>query len=235
MLSMRNRTVCLSLVGLLLILELLAFYFKIDGETPRLTDTDCYMWLVRAERLYDGHGWYDAAIARANWPYGHTLHWARLLDILLLAGAYTGALVTDFKTALFWWAMIISPLLHVVSLAALFWAASPLFGRDRLARLGLLFLGQMGIWGSFAAGRPDHHSLLLLLFIILLGFIIRMTDARGSLNNAVCAGATAATAMWVSVESLAAVAMAQGIFAALWLEKRAGIAGKAGGFSLVLW
>lgn len=231
---MRNRTVCLGVLALLLILELLAFQFKVDMDSPQLVDTDCYMRLVRVEQLHANHDWYDATIPRSNWPYGETLHWSRLLDILLLAGAYAGAFVAGFKTALFWWGMIIGPVLHVASMAALFWAASPLFGQDALVRLGFLFLGQMGIWGYYYIGRPDHHGLLLLLFIILFGFCIRMADNRYGLQNGAYAGVAAATAMWVSVEALAAVLMVQSILTVLWIGKREGAAGTAGSFSLTL-
>ena len=173
-----------------------------------LVDTDCYMRLVRVEQLAASGDWFDSAFARSNAPYGEVSHWTRPLDVLLLGGALAGSLWLPFQEALFWWAVVFSPLLQLASLVALFWAAQPLLTEDGRFRLGLLFWGQSAIWGCFAFARPDHHSLLLFLFLLFLGWAVRMIRHLGRSGAACGAGAVVALAMWVSVETLAVVATA---------------------------
>ena len=232
---MKNRVLLLTLLGLLLVVELVGYQFKIDFTNPQLVDTDCYMRLVRVEQLYIDKDWYDNVIHRSDWPLGETLHWSRLLDIILLAGAYVGYPFVGFKVSLFWWGMMVGPILHVACMAGLFWAAQSLFNQDGIVRLGLIFLGQAGIWGYCYIGRPDHHSLLLLLFILLLGCCFRMLDDRyDCLKYSRYAGMIAAVAMWVSVESLAAVFLVLGVLSVLWLWKPELSRSKAEAFSVAL-
>ena len=178
-----------------------------QGE-PFLVDTDCYMRLVRVEQLAASGDWFDSSFARSNAPYGEVSHWTRPLDVLLLGGALVGSLWLPFQEALYWWAVAFSPLLQLASLIVLFWAAQPLLTGDGRFRLGLLFWGQSGIWSYFALARPDHHGLLLFLFLIFLGWAVRMILRPGRSGAACGAGAAVALAMWVSVETLAVVAVA---------------------------
>lgn len=205
------------LIFLLGFIQFVAYFHLIGMDTPTLVDTDCYMRLVRVEQLYTTHEWFNTTIDRSNAPYGESSHWTRLLDILLLAGAIPAAPFFTFKTALFWWGMMISPLLHVASFIALCWVTRPLLKPDSQFRLGLLFLGQVGVWNYFALGRPDHHSILLFLFILFLGFAVRMLRRPTQGNSAYWAGLIVATAMWVSPETLAVVAMAWLSFISLWV------------------
>ncbi|MBP2656036.1 MAG: rane protein required for N-linked glycosylation-like protein [Firmicutes bacterium] len=232
---MKNRVLLLILLGFLLVVELAGYQFKIDWANPQLVDTDCYMRLVRVEQLYMDGDWYDHAIHRSNWPQGEILHWSRLLDIILLAGAYIGCPFVGFKASLFWWGMIVSPILHVACMAGLLWAARSVFELDTTFRLGLIFLGQAGIWGYCYIGRSDHHSLLLLLFILLLGCCFRMFDDRyDCIKYSRYAGTIAAIAMWVSVESVSAIVMILGVLSVLWVWKVELSRSKAEGFTLAL-
>jgi len=206
-----------------------------DWHKPQLWDTDSYMRLVRVEQLQITHDWYDATIPRSNWPYGETLHWSRLLDIILFVGASIAAPIFGSKAALFWWGMYLGPVVHIGSLAALFWAAAPLFKSDGILRLGLIFLGQAGIWSYCYIGRPDHHGILLLLFILLLGCCVRMVnEGFNPQQSGAYAGLIAAAAMWVSVESIIAVFLVLGVLTLLWVWRYDQYAGSARIFCLLL-
>lgn len=231
-LSFSKRPI-LILILLLALLEMGLYAYKFHFSTPELADTDCYMRLVRVQELYNSGDWHNAAIIRSNAPYGEVLHWTRPMDLLLMAGAYIGAAVVGFSKALFWWGVAIGPVLQLLSIAALAWGAAPLFTQDGVMRLCLLMLGQAGIWQCFMAGRPDHHSLLALLFILLLGCTIRML----SLDQRVyywAAGLIAAGGIWVSVEFMAPVAMVLATLAVLWLMQGGNWAQNSAEFSLVL-
>ena len=144
------------------------------GKAPikknELGDSDCYMRLVRVSKLYHSGRWYDAVISRSNAPYGESLHWTRPFDVLLLAGAVPLSLFTDFKTALFWWGVIISPVLLIGAIIALQWAVRPILKGEGPFLAGLLLVFQMVIFAYFQPGRPDHHSFIVFLFVLSIGF-----------------------------------------------------------------
>lgn len=185
-------------------------WFALEG---RLLDPDGYMRLVRVERLVETGRWFDGTIPRSNAPYGETLHWTRPLDALLIAGAAPLAPLLGWRDALFAWGVWLSPVLHAVSLLALLWAARPLLDARGLLALAALYPMQLFLAQQFSLGRPDHHGLLLLLFIAQLGFA-----ARGR----AIAALPAALAVWVSVEALPAGLLPVAFAGALWLRSGEG-------------
>lgn len=187
-----------------------------NGE---LWGADEYMRLVRVERLWATGAWYDGVILRSNAPYGEALHWTRPLDVLLIAGAAPLAPFLGFRQALAAWAMVFGPFLHAIALAAAWWAARPVLDRfGRFALLVVLALQPAAIV-AFAAGRPDHHGLLLLLFLLLLGALWRALEPDRGLRPAILAGAIAAFGLWVSVEFLVPVGGMLVAFAGLWAAR----------------
>ena len=133
-----------------------------DGAVFRgeLHDGDSYMRLVRVTRLLQGGDWRDQGIPRANAPHGHALHWSRPLDGLLVVGAAALTPSLGDGAALHQAGVWQSPLLHVLTLLALLWAARPLLPPSGLLWLGLLFPLQLLLDYQFTPGRPDHHALI---------------------------------------------------------------------------
>jgi len=201
-------------------LALVVWYLlgKMPIPAGALGDSDCYMHLLRASDLYETGQWYDTVIERGNAPYGDDLHWTRPFDLLLLAGAIPGSLLTSFSSSLFWWGVIISPVILVAVLLALRWAARPLLGEDGASIIGFLFVIQIGVLIYLQAGRPDHHGLLLLLFVLLLGFVLRLMERPFSPGLCTAAGAVSALSMWTSVESLVMVAVILSVLGGLWIR-----------------
>ena len=91
-------------------------------------------------------------------------------------------------------------------LIALAWAATPLLDRDARLFACLALLIQPTVVAYSSLGRPDHHSLLLLLFILFTGLVLRLLDGASELRLALAAGAVAALALWISPEALAFIA-----------------------------
>ncbi len=189
-----------------------------DGAvfSGELFDSDSAMRLVRVQKLIAGDDWYDIRIARANSPHGHDLHWSRPLDVLLWAGAALLAPSLGWQDGLHQAGIWISPLLHFLTLLALLWAARPLLPRTGLLWLGLLFPLQLFLDHQFAPGRPDHHALILFLFVCTMGALIRAMMAQGVVWAA-AAGLAVGLMLWVSVEGLLALALACALFAVRWL------------------
>ena len=199
-----------------------------------LADSDCYMRLSRVLNLYEGGGWYQAMSFRSNAPYGESFHWTRPFDILLLAGALPAAAFVDFKTALFWWGVCISPVLLFGMLMAMLWATRPMLSKQGPFLLGILLFFQGVVIAYYQPGRCDHHSLLILLFVVLFGFGLRLVS--GPVNRWICcaAGAVAGLSMWVSVESMLAVFTIAMILGLLWIWEEGDFAKKSVFYSVSL-
>jgi hypothetical protein len=201
---------------------------------PELADPDCYLRLNRVQNLYEGGGWYQTIFFRSNAPYGESLHWTRPFDVLLLAGALPATAFVDFRTALFWWGVIISPVLLVTMLLTMLWAARPLLSRQGPFLLGILLFFQMGIMAYCQPGRPDQHSLLILLFAVLFGFGLRLVS--GSANRWLCcaAGAVGGLSMWAGLELILVVFVIAAILGLLWIWENGDFAGKSAYYSIWL-
>ncbi len=195
-----------------------------------LVDPDCFMRLIKIEGwLENWHnpsgGWYDVLIARDNAPYGLVLHWTRLFDLLVLLGAAPLLVVgIGLHAALFVAGAAISPVLHLAALFAVIWAFAPLVGRDARPLLGLLFIAQPAVFSHFMAGRADHHSLIALIFVLLLGAMIRLLRAPQATSTAILAGVAAGVGLWVSEEGLLALALTYVALAAFWLWQNGAVA-----------
>lgn len=211
-------------------------YYKGITENRRaeLIDTDTYMRLVRVEQLAETGDWYNSVIHRSNYPYGDELHWTRPLDVILLGGAYALAPFTGFKQGLLYWGIIISPLIGILTLLALYWAARRVMSNESRRLLWILFIAQPILLQVFYFGRPDHHSLLMLLFILLLGCLFRMVEERENNRYVILGGLIASFAMWVSVEFIFAIIMVYITLGVLWLLKSKAYARQLLLFSLTL-
>ena len=202
----------------------------VAGSTPirtyELGDSDCYMRLVRVSELYRYGGWYDAVISRSNAPYGESLHWTRPFDVLLLAGAVPLSLFTGFETALFWWGVVISPVLLIAAFVALQWSTRPVLKDDGPFLVCFVFVLQSMLLTYFQPGRPDHHSLILLLFILSAGFALRMILGPFKAVLFYMTGAVGALAVWVSVESMVPVFIIIAALGILWVLKNGDFAKK---------
>lgn len=179
-----------------------------------LYDPDAYMRLVRAERLALGGSWWDGREPRSFPPEGETSHWSRPFDVLLLVGAAPLVPFIGWKEALGIWGWWISPMLSMACLLGLWWAYRDELDEAGRVQLGLLFLCQPVILLVFAPGRPDHHGLIVLMLVLLIGWTRRAIRAGADDWAWVWAGLWAGAACWVSVEMLAAAVVSGA--AAVW-------------------
>jgi len=207
--------ICVSLI------LILAYIFGLApiGEKRELADSDCYLRLLRVEDLHKGGNWYDPVVLRINPPHGQTSHWTRPFDVLLFAGALPIALFTDFESALFWWGVIISPVLLIATLIALQWSTKPILSlsKDGPFLACLLFVFTLITLCFYQAGRPDHHSLINFVFVLSIGFTFRIILRPISTRLCYMAGAISALSMWISVESMVPVGITIGVLGLLWL------------------
>lgn len=195
---------------------------------------DAYLRLLRVTRLHEGGGWFDTAIWRMNAPFGMVPHWTRVPDVLLLLLAWAFTPFTGFRDGLFLSGTFFSPALHLLTAAALAWATRPILGRVGRSIVMLAFLLQPTVITFSLAGRADHHILLLLLFVLSLGFHFRSLKTEGGGGASVLAGACAGIGLWTSVEFLLPLAVLLASLAGAWLLGLPGLGRKAFRFSLAL-
>ena len=211
----------------------------LDGKFVGL---DGYSHLLRAKELWNGADWTDHRIHRGNPPDGDELYWPRPFDLVLLAGAAPLAPFLGFDDALHAWGIFVSPALHLISLFVLFWAARPLFDDRGLVYLGVLFAFQLFIVHMASVARPDHHSLLGLLFVWAVGAGIRLVAAEGGSRAALGTALPVVLSMWISLESLVVAAACFLALGGGWIAVREDFARKglvfalalAGGFAVTL-
>lgn len=184
-----------------------------------LQDTDAYMRLIRIQELWQSGDWYQTLTSSLGAPGKLSLHWTRPLDLLILLPALP---LTWFglpiERAIYWVGFWISPILQLIACMVAAQAAKPLWpqhGAWRLAALMVLFNGAALTYCM--AGRPDHHSLGLLLTLLAAGQTIRAMLTPNVARPAVIAGAWAGVGIWVSPEALIGVGTTVISIGLLWL------------------
>jgi hypothetical protein len=217
----KQRIQFFQYVSLWSLIPLLWIVLYISGLAPcdrgELADSDCYMRLLRVEELHNRGVWYDPVVYRSNAPYGETTHWTRPFDVLLLLGAAPISLVTDFRSSLFWWGVIISPVLLCATTLILPWSVRPLLGIKGSFSAGFIFLCQITLLICFQPGRPDHQSLLIFLLMLSIGYVLRIIIEPLSIRFCYMAGLISALAMWINVESMVPAGITIAILGLLWL------------------
>lgn len=191
-----------------------------------LADPDSYMRLNRVLELFNGGSWFDSREPRINPPEGHVQHWTRLLDLLLLAGAWLLQPLVGFTAGLHIWGVLFSPICLALAVIALNWAADPILDRDARLFACLAFLLQPTIMAYSSLGRSDHHSLLLLLFVVLLGLTLRLLRDPLDHSGAAAAGIVAGLSLWISPEALVFIACSLAALTWFWWRGEAGLSHK---------
>ncbi|MDQ3500186.1 MAG: hypothetical protein M3488_04305 [Actinomycetota bacterium] len=179
----------------------------LDVGSRVLIDTDGHMRYNRVLELVTGlNPWWDGWAHRANAPFGHSMHWTRPLDAFLIALSAPVAAFSGWREGLYFAALAVGPLLHVALGLAVAWTARSLLGTSASYLAGMGVAAQSGILSYSAPGRPDHHILIVVIAVLLIGAAIRLSIAPE--KSWVTLGALAGAAgLWVSTEFLAPLAL----------------------------
>ncbi len=192
-----------------------------------LADGDSFLHLIRAERLWQGGNWYDVTVPDANAPFGTTLHWTRLFDIVLLTLALPMTPLFGFSAALYWAGAAVSPLLHLLLAAAVIWALRPIIGRTAALLAGGLTATQFGVLAFAIAGRADHHMMFALFLVLALGFIARtILLPESHLQAGRFAGLCIAAGIWTGPEFLLFLVLCLAGMGLPWLLGQGGAAAR---------
>ncbi|MBT6407181.1 MAG: hypothetical protein HOK06_06215 [Rhodospirillaceae bacterium] len=207
-------------VGLFVVFVQGVWWLFVEDGVVRgaFADGDSYAHLIRVLHLVETGDWFDSAFPRANAPFGTTLHWTRLFDVILIALAMVLTPVLKFADALFWAGVMVSPILHVLAALALIWATMPIFGPTGAFVAGALSAVQFAILNFASVGRADHHMLFIVIGVLAFGFLIRsLTATEYRRGEALAAGLFLALGLWVGPETLLFLALCLAVCGLVWL------------------
>jgi len=206
------------IVMVILIFHVTIFVNNYESIIHQITirDFDGYWHLLRVENLYNSGNIYDTALFRSNAPYGESLHWTKAFDLILYAGAYAGSFFVDFKVALFWWAIFVNPVLHVLSFLILFWGLRDLIGDIQASIFGIMLPFQLHLNSIFNIGVPDHHGSLFFIFSLFTALVIKSILSGDVKKFSIC-GIAGGIAIWFGIESIVVVLIALSLFGFVWV------------------
>lgn len=226
--AMSSRAVGWLLTGLFLIFAVAEHYFFAyqNGTVLRergLGDTDSYMRVLRIMDLYNGGGWYNTVTSRLGAPEGLSLHWTRPVDVLILLPALFAHLFgAPVDRAVYWIGAGFSTACHILACFAAAWAAKPLWPKPGYRFAAVILLTNAAAFGYGSFGRPDHHTLLLLLTTLMLGAMLRAalagTPPARQIRWAAVAGLYGGCGVWVSPEMLVPIVPVIVTLGLFWLD-----------------
>jgi hypothetical protein len=202
------------------------FFASSNGEVVRdhgLVDPDSYMRVMRIVALHHGDAWYNTITMRVGAPEGLSLHWTRLIDVLILVPALVAHLFgADVDRAIYWIGAAFSPICHILACLAAAWAARPLWPTPGNRFAAIILLSNAAAFGYGVFGRADHHTLLLLLTTLMLGAAFRAAIAWQPVaverRWAAIAGLFAGLGIWVSPELMVPITPVIAAIGLFWLD-----------------
>lgn len=161
-------------------------------------DTDCYTRYLRiTDWLSTDFSWFEKIFPFTNCPNGEVLHFTRINDIIWLFFSLPFMAFMPLKSAIFAGGLIFSPLIFVATSALLLCGLKKFVGETNFQKpalfifaFALIFLAKTMV---FEFGRPDHHSLMLLIATFLSISLIKPTS-----KNMLLAGIFGACGIWTS-------------------------------------
>jgi len=171
----------------------------------QLVDGDSYARILRVLRLLETGDWFDVSLPRANAPFGGSVHWTRILDLVILAFSLPFLPFVELQQAIYLSCVIIGPVQHIVLVVAVIWAARALVSHQAACLAGALTTVQVGIFIYSTVGRADHHVLFAIFFILSIGYMARLLaepNSQRAATQAFFSGLAIAGGLWIGPEAL---------------------------------
>ncbi|MEW6152020.1 MAG: hypothetical protein ACOY3N_16030 [Bradyrhizobium sp.] len=183
--------------------------------------TDDLMRLVEVRDLLAGQGWFDLIQYRLD-PPGLAMHWSRVVDaplalLIALFRPLLGQHASEALVLVAWPSMLMAVALWLSATIAS--QASTPADRPWL-RFAAVLVTALSIPAliHFRAGAIDHHSVQI---VLLLGFMLSITNLEHSAARAALAGGLAALSLAIGLEMLPAIAVASAAVMGLLIWKGA--------------
>lgn len=182
-----------------------------------LVNPDSYMRLVRLDEILTAGQVLDE-VARDGSGRGTQLHWAHLVDSLLLVLAQVLHLFLPWREALHAAAAAFGPLGVGALGAAAAWAAAPLASRGFLLLAPLAAALAPAVAGYGIPGVLHHHGALMVVVTMLGGWALRGAMADPPRGAGIAMGAWSAVGIWFTPEAMPFILLAFGLVWIAWLE-----------------
>jgi hypothetical protein len=208
------------LVLIVLSLQYKSFSSNMDRirDKSLFGDSDGYWHLLRVQEIHNSGSWDNEINFRGNAPFGERIHWTHAMDIVLFGGAYIGSFFTDFDSSLYWFGVLVGPLLYVLSLVAIIFLGRAVLGPRHGVYLALLFaVNPSQVFVVYAVNRPDHHCLVGFLYILYYFSFILLLKRPGATVLAALTGMLGALALWSGLELLILLGLSVLYLGILWI------------------
>lgn len=198
-------------------------------RSDALFDSDDAMRLVEVRDFLAGQSWFDLVQHRVDPPAGLLMHWSRFIDAPLAAGilllrSWVGAPMAETLVRLIWPSLLYAGFLWVfIGLSRRLAGTRTLWPAVLLASTALVFTMQ------FAPGRIDHHSVQMLLALLVTWMSALAFEAPG---RSWLAGLLSGMLLAIGLEALHVVALCGAALGLLWVLRGQGEA--LIGFALAL-
>jgi len=191
---------------------------SLDVGARELIDTDGYMRYSRILDLAQSrNSWFDGWIHWSNSPFGHSMHWTRPLDALVLLLATLIAPFVGWSDGVYWAALLTGPIIHLSLAGVVMWGAWRMMSPQAAALAGWVAGLQPIITGYSLVGRLDHHVLITVLTLAIFGATLASFPFR--LQSATLAGCLSGIALWVSPEALLIIGISATSLAGWWVVR----------------
>ena len=193
-----NYPILCSVIASLFWFTFKAFEIYNGSKEFYYLDSDCYARYLRVVDWLSGDfSWFEKIFPFTNCPYGEILHFTRINDILWLFFSLPFFAFMPLKEAIFAGGLIFSPILFVLTLSFVMVGLKQYIGAKNFTKpsffifvFSLVFLLKSI---AFSFGRPDHHSLMILIASILSTSLLNPTNKKMFWG-----GIAAALGIWAS-------------------------------------
>ena len=212
--------------GVVAVVILLAVALALYGQMLRVQDvwslgtfddTDDAMRMVQVRDFLAGQGWFDLTAHRLDPPHGSLMHWSRIVDVPLAAGAkffslFLPAVEAERATRIAFPAFCLG----------LLFAAGAFAGR--------VFAGAVRAFGilhcvllrrnvpEFKPGRIDHHAPQIVLLLAAVAAMAKAMDPKHA-RSGMLACALVAVSLGIGLENLVFLAMIAAVPGAVFLVR----------------
>lgn len=215
----KNRLLALLLILTPLALMVIRHWHHIpldaNGRAFGVADPDPWLRLSLVRDWLSGGSWFDHRVARTNAPFGGIESpWTRPLDVVIAIltqlQSYSVALDLRLVRAALMlpllWAALMMLGIYRASMALAPMRAVPWMG-NALALTGLT------MWAYFAAGYADHHTPLAVLFVWVVGGLLKADKRALTLS-----GNLFGLMLWMSPEALILIGAVYAWLGISWLR-----------------
>ncbi len=216
----------LACFGLALVADLVVGGRMLPGVLAGgLVNPDSYMRLVRLDEILTAGQVLDS-VGRDGSGRGTQLHWAHLVDSLVLVLAQLLHLFLPWREALHAAAAAFGPLGVGALGAAAAWAAAPVASRAFLWLAPLAAALAPAVAGYGIPGVLHHHGALMVVVTMLGGWALRGAMADPPPGAGIAMGAWSAVGIWFTPEAMPFILLAFGLVWIAWLEGEPGNASR---------